>query len=164
MGSAYRTNCPSWGRGRGGLIWGFTHEENVGRSHHRPGSGHPVQLVLLLLEPQRRGRRSILADAGGDYCLRVRRLLYRQRLRNRPLSTDETASGSGCDMADQKKPKKKRAKTRWMTLPIPTTPVKLTSKKVFDTLQEQIDSATKPKTKKKKPQHRSIGDDWIVPW
>ena len=49
-----------------------------------------------------------------------------------------------------------------MALPMAAVPVKLTSKKVFDTIQQQIDGKTK--TKPKKPKHRQITDDWIVPW
>jgi hypothetical protein len=63
--------------------------------------------------------------------------------------------------------KKKKTSTKWMVLPIPKNPIKLTVQSLLKSLEEHKNKnkdKDKKQPAKKKPTHRTIDDDWTPPW
>lgn len=64
-------------------------------------------------------------------------------------------------------PTNKKQRTRWMTLPVPTAPVKITAQNVYKLIESQLkkeENRTQKTHVTEKIIYRSINDDWTPSW
>ena len=59
---------------------------------------------------------------------------------------------------------RRKSPTKWMVLPIPKTPLKITANYVYKLIDNQSKQERKPKQLETKITHRSIDDDWTPSW